>query len=137
MKTGLTKYQKKIIKLLEKLDTQISAQSLYIKLRSSNPHVGLATVYRSLETLKKSGLVQSRTKLNGESLYSLVDRDRHYVTCVDCGDSIPLDFCPIKELEGRLYQSLPFKIFYHTLEFYGLCPLCSQEREKDKHPQHP
>ena len=134
MKTELTKYQKKIIKLLEKLDTQISAQSLYIKLRSSNPHVGLATVYRSLETLKKSGLVQSRTKLNGESLYSLVDRDRHYVTCVDCGDSIPLNFCPIKELEGQIYQSLPFKIFYHTLEFYGLCPLCSQEREKHKYP---
>ena len=136
MKTGLTKYQKKIIKLLENLDTQISAQSLYIKLRSSNPHVGLATVYRSLETLKKSGLVQSRTKLNGESLYSLVDRDRHYVTCVDCGDSIPLNFCPIKELEGQIYQSLPFKVFYHTLEFYGLCPLCSQGREENKHPQH-
>ncbi len=136
MKTGLTKYQKKIIKLLEKLDTQISAQSLYIKLRSSNPHVGLATVYRSLETLKKLGLVQSRTKLNGESLYSLVDRERHYVTCVNCGESVPLDFSPIKEIEDQLYLSLPFKIFYHTLEFYGLCPLCSEEREKDKHPQH-
>lgn len=136
MKTGLTKYQKKIIKLLENLDTQISAQSLYIKLRSSNPHVGLATVYRSLETLKKSGLVQSRTKLNGESLYSLVGRDRHYVTCVDCGNSIPLNFCPIKELEGQIYQSLSFKVFYHTLEFYGLCPLCFQGREENKHPQH-
>jgi Fur family ferric uptake transcriptional regulator len=86
--------------------------------------MGLATVYRSLEALKLDGVVQVRTLASGESLYSSVQQDKHHLTCLQCGDSIPINQCPVHELESQLQQSHSFKIFYHTLEFFGLCDRC-------------
>jgi Fur family transcriptional regulator, ferric uptake regulator len=124
MKTQRTRSQERVLTLLKKLERAISAQDIYVELREGTQSMGLATVYRSLETLKLEGVVQVRTLANGESLYSTVQEDRHHLTCLQCGDSIPIDQCPVHELENQLHQSHQFKIFYHTLEFFGLCNQC-------------
>ncbi|MGB3760064.1 MAG: transcriptional repressor, partial [Rivularia sp. (in: cyanobacteria)] len=85
-------------------------------------------VYRSLEALKLEGLVQVRTLTNGEALYSLVQQDKHHLTCLQCGRSIPIEQCPVHQLETELETNQNFKIFYHTLEFFGLCNKCHAEQ---------
>ncbi len=124
MKTQRTRSQERILTLLKSLKQAISAQDIYIKLREGKDSMGLATVYRSLETLKLEGVVQVRTVANGESLYSTAKEDKHHLTCLQCGASIPIYECPVHELENQLHQSHQFKIFYHTLEFFGLCEAC-------------
>jgi len=124
MKTQRTRSQEKILSLLKVLNRFISAQEIYLELRKRNQNTGLATVYRSLEALKLEGILQVRTLASGESLYSLVHRDQHHLTCLNCGESILIDECPVHELESHLQQSHPFKVFYHTLEFFGLCDRC-------------
>jgi len=112
---------------METLDRPLSTQALYTQLRQQNQRIGLATVYRSLEALKLQGLVQSRSAANGESLYSLVKQDQHYLTCLHCGESFPLETCPVDDLEMQLRSSASFKVFYHTLEFFGLCSPCQSD----------
>ncbi|MEM9005975.1 MAG: transcriptional repressor [Cyanobacteria bacterium P01_F01_bin.86] len=119
-----TRSQERILKVMQGLDQPTSAQDLYIELRNHQYSVGLATVYRSLEALKLDGLVQVRTLPSGESLYSLPQEDRHHLTCLRCGSSISIDECPVHELEKELHHAHKFRIFYHTLEFFGLCPVC-------------
>lgn len=126
MKARRTRNQERIIDLLKTLDRSISAQDLYIELRNRSLAMGLATVYRSLESLKLEGVVQSRATAGGEALYSLVQEDRHHLTCLQCGNSIPIDQCPVHDLEVQLNQSYKFKIYYHMLEFFGLCMQCQQ-----------
>jgi Fur family transcriptional regulator, ferric uptake regulator len=126
MKPRRTRNQEHIIDVLKSLNQAISAQDLYIELRSRDRSMGLATVYRSLEALKLEGVVQARTTSGGEALYSLVKEDRHHLTCLQCGDSIPIDECPVHDLETQLNQSYHFKIYYHMLEFFGLCTQCQQ-----------
>lgn len=124
MKPQHTRSQERILTLLKSLNRAISAQDIYVELRNRSQTIGLATVYRSLEALKLEGVVQVRTLANGEALYSLVQEDRHHLTCLQCGASIPINECPVHELENQLHQSYQFKIFYHTLEFFGLCTQC-------------
>lgn len=124
MKSQRTRSQDRILNLLKMLDRAISAQDIYMELRNRNESMGLATVYRSLDALKLEGTVQVRTLANGESLYSTMQEDRHHLTCLQCGTSIPIDRCPVHDLENQLHQSYQFKIFYHTLEFFGLCSQC-------------
>jgi Fur family transcriptional regulator, ferric uptake regulator len=124
MKTQRTRSQERILTLLKTMDQAISAQDLYVALREGKHSMGLATVYRSLETLKLEGVVQVRTLANGESLYSTVQEDKHHLTCLQCGESIAINQCPVHELETQLNHSHQFKIFYHTLEFFGLCQQC-------------
>lgn len=124
MKTQRTRSQKRILTLLQSLKRSISAQDLYIELRNRQQDMGLATVYRSLEALKLQGEVQVRTLASGESEYSLIKSDRHHLTCVNCGTSIAIDECPVHNLEQQLETSHTFKVYYHTLEFFGLCQKC-------------
>jgi Fur family ferric uptake transcriptional regulator len=126
MKARRTRSQEQILKLLKALNREISAQDLYVELRSSGQSMGLATVYRSLEALKLEGLIQVRTLASGESLYNLVQQDRHHLTCLQCGQSIPIDRCPVHALEEQLHEEHHFKIYYHTLEFFGLCNGCQE-----------
>ncbi|MEM6400945.1 MAG: Fur family transcriptional regulator [Cyanobacteria bacterium P01_D01_bin.116] len=128
MKPIRTRSQERILNLLKSIKQGISAQNLYVELRNNNQGMGLATVYRSLEALKLEGLVQVRTLTNGEALYSLAQQDKHHLTCLQCGRSIPIKQCPVYQLESELETKQNFKIFYHTLEFFGLCEKCQVEQ---------
>lgn len=124
MKVQRNRSQERILNLLKTLNRALSAQEIYIELRNQQQSIGLATVYRALEALKLEGTVQVRTLGSGESLYSSVQQDKHHLTCLQCSASIPINQCPVHELETQLHQSYQFKIYYHTLEFFGLCTQC-------------
>ncbi|MBF2014481.1 MAG: transcriptional repressor [Rivularia sp. T60_A2020_040] len=128
MKPIRTRSQERILNLLKTSKQSISAQNIYVQLRNSNQSMGLATVYRSLEALKLEGLVQVRTLSNGEALYSLAQQDKHHLTCLQCGRSIPINQCPVHQLETELETKQNFRIFYHTLEFFGLCEKCQAQQ---------
>jgi len=132
MKLPRTRSQERILNLLKTLNCAVSAQDIYVELRQRSQNVGLATVYRALEALKLVGALQVRTLANGESLYSSVQRDQHHLTCLNCGQSIVIDECPVHQLEHELQDSHSFKIYYHTLEFFGLCDRCTVPRDTDE-----
>ncbi|MBN4003796.1 Fur family transcriptional regulator [Nostoc sp. LPT] len=124
MRAIRTRSQERIFNLLKNIKKGISAQDIYVELRNTNQSMGLATVYRSLEALKLEGMVQVRNLANGEALYSLAQQDKHHLTCLQCGVSIPINQCPVHDLEDQLESHHKFKVFYHTLEFFGLCNQC-------------
>jgi Fur family ferric uptake transcriptional regulator len=127
--TRLTTKQQAVLTQLERLQEAVSAQRLYTELRQHGESLGLATVYRSLDLLKLRGLVQSRTTTDGEALYSPIQQDQHYLTCLQCGSSVPLDFCPLQEVQKQLRRSQAFTIYYHTLEFFGVCEPCTHQAQ--------
>ncbi|MBW4633658.1 MAG: transcriptional repressor [Iphinoe sp. HA4291-MV1] len=131
MRVIRTRSQERILNLLKTVKQSISAQAIYVELRNRNQSMGLATVYRSLEALKLEGMVQVRILANGEALYSLAQQDKHHLTCLQCGASIPISQCPVHDLEEQLQSIHKFKIFYHTLEFFGLCRQCQLAQAAD------
>ncbi|MEB3340977.1 Fur family transcriptional regulator [Okeania sp.] len=124
MKTNRTRSQERILKLLKTQKRSLSAQDIHSKLRRCDQPLGLATVYRSLDALKQEGIIIVRTLANGESVYSCLQQDQHHLNCVKCGTSIPINECPIHDLEDKLQEYHKFKVFYHTLEFFGVCDGC-------------
>ncbi|TAF51523.1 MAG: transcriptional repressor [Oscillatoriales cyanobacterium] len=142
MKSKRPRSHDRILGLLNTQPQALSAQEIFIELRQRNQSLGLATIYRALDALKLAGLLQVRTQANGEALYSSAHQDRHHLTCLQCGDSIALDRCPIHDLEQQLQHTHQFKIYYHTLEFFGLCDQCAIAEPNlkpkiDPNPLHP
>ncbi len=125
MKLELTRSQERILQLLQELHRSTSAQDIYVELRNRSQGVGLATIYRALDALKLAGAVQVRTLGSGESLYSTIQEDKHHLTCVYCQKSIPIAECPVNQLEVKLQEIHQFKVYYHTLEFFGVCNGCA------------
>jgi len=127
MKARRTRSQERILTLLKQAQQSLSAQEIYVELHRRQQELGLATIYRALDALKLEGAVQVRALANGEAAYSLIHADRHHLTCLQCGNSIPIEECPVHQLEAQLTRSHRFKIFYHTLEFFGLCDRCQAQ----------
>ncbi len=125
----LTRHQQTVLEVLRQQSIPLSAQQLYGLLRQQKS-IGLATVYRALDALKLHGFIKSQLGLNGEAFYSSVDLDQHYLTCLHCGQSLPLEHCPLQGLEGLESHwpgDMSFQVYYHTLEFFGICETCTQQ----------
>jgi len=129
MSVRRTNSQKQILSVLKQLQGEINAQDLYVKLRERGEKLGLATVYRGLKALKLEGIIQERVSPTGESFYSLIRKyHQYYLNCVSCGRSLSLNTYPIEPKLVELCQGENFKVFYHTLEFFGLCHACQDQQ---------
>ena len=117
--------QKVLMAALKACGDELSGQQLHRSLKQEDA-MGLATVYRNLRQLQQRGLVRCRHLPNGEALYAPVERDRHHLTCVDCGKTRPLEHCPIDGLKVPAESKRDFDLLFHTLEFFGLCHDCRQ-----------
>ena len=84
-----------LLGVLREANAELSGQELHERLKQASPRHGLATVYRNLRLLQRSGLVRCRKLPNGESVYAPLERDDHHLTCVGCGHSEPLPICPV------------------------------------------
>ncbi len=124
--SGLSIRQHQILEELEECDDEMSGQQLYRALQEGSSRMGLTTVYRNLRGLQQKGMVRCRNLPTGEALYAPVARDQHHLTCVDCGQTIVLKFCPLNNLDLPKAQTKNFELLFHTLEFFGLCKNCSQ-----------
>ena len=120
--------QQALLTVLREADAELSGQELHERLKQGSQRHGLATVYRNLRLLQRSGLVRCRKLPNGESVYAPLERDDHHLTCVGCGQSEPLPICPVGTgglgLTKVLLQG--FKPLFHTFEIHGLCSSCQQ-----------
>ena len=119
--------QQRLVDLLQASDDELSGQQLHRALLDSDQSMGLATVYRHLRQLQQRGLVRCRHLPTGEVLYAPVERDRHHLTCVSCGQTQQLSTCPLHSISIPEDQQNGYQLLFHTLEFYGLCPVCSAE----------
>ena len=55
----------------------------------------------------------------------------HHLNCINCGKSelITEQECIVDRHHHHHLAQEKFKVYYHTLEFYGLCEHC-QEKQK-------
>ncbi|MEO0490298.1 MAG: transcriptional repressor [Cyanobacteria bacterium J06659_2] len=126
MKAKLTRGQQWVYELLKSTSTETTAQDIFTQLQTQGRSLGLATVYRSIKVLQLQGLVQARSLTSGEWVYRLASEDCHYLTCLNCGLSVLVEECPAHTLEKKLEKKQRFTVFYHTLEFFGLCSSCGE-----------
>ena len=126
---GLTTRQGQILEELNNCADEVSGQKLHRTLIEGSSTMGLTTVYRHLRTLQQKGLVRCRNLPTGEALYSPVNRDHHHLTCVDCGKTLVLKTCPIKNIELPEAQTKDFEMLFHTLEFFGICKTCHHRQQ--------
>ena len=123
----LTSNQKLVLETLKTAPQGLTAQELYRSLKKQQHSIGLATVYRALKYLQQIGKLQTR-HFQGEDFYSLSEIHCHYLICLHCNQEIPvIGDCPVVSLQEELAHDQNFKVFYHTLEIYGVCQNCIQQ----------
>ncbi len=108
----------------------ISAEELFKKAKAKKPHMGFATVYRTLKHLTGCGFARELDFGDGRFKYEPdFKRDHHdHMICTQCGSYIEFLNPQIEELQEQVGRKYGFKINSHRMMLYGLCQKCQKER---------
>jgi Fur family ferric uptake transcriptional regulator len=106
----------------------VSAEELFQRARAKQPHVGFATVYRTLKHLSQCGLARELDFGDGRVKYEPEFNRQHHdhMICTNCGAYIEFMNPQIEELQEQVSRKHGFKITSHRMQLYGLCQKCQK-----------
>ena len=98
---------------------------MYRQLARKDPHIGLATIYRTLNLFCEAGLAQAR-HFGTQTQYDNVSHKGHHdhLICTSCGKIVEFSNEDIERLQEEVAHRNGFTIQTHKLELYGLCASC-------------
>lgn len=132
----LTHQRKLVLAILDESQQHLDADSLFRLAKQRDPKVSLATVYRTLATLKKLGLVQEHDLGEDHGHFEIVTAKPHFhFTCSQCGTVFELRSKKIVRLTRELCAEEGLQMEAMHLLIQGLCAACqSQNSTSAKHP---
>ena len=123
----LTPQRLMILSAIENTDSHISAEEIYTQVVAKYPNVNISTVYRTLELLKRLGLVTETDLGGGRVRYHPVDKGHHHhLVCQDCGAIIDLDESVLVSLKNTLLCDYKFVADLKHLAIFGRCIKCKE-----------
>jgi Fur family transcriptional regulator, ferric uptake regulator len=122
----ITKPRMAVIAELVGVRRYVTARQLHARLERARAGVGLATVYRTLETLQAVHAVSTQPAARGELGYLFCPvAHHHHAVCTKCGKVEDVPCKSSMRFERALENDLRFRLTRHSLEFFGLCARCS------------
>jgi len=127
----LTHQRRLVADLLESAEEHLDAEEVYRRARQRDPEIHRATIYRTLGTLKKLGLVDELDLMhvNGDRhYYEIRPRTLHiHLVCMCCGN--------VQEPGGRFWEDMKARVKKETgfrpdmvrVEMGGRCSTCQEE----------
>jgi len=122
-----SKQRERILELLQSTEAHPTASWVFGKLRKEFPNLSLGTVYRNIGILIQQGLL---SRIAFGSTFDRLDantKPHYHFICENCNSIIDLDVPPDAGLNALPDKSLGYKVSGHEIEFYGLCPKCSNK----------
>ncbi len=106
----------------------LSAEDVARRVETRDMAVGLATVYRTLDLLVASGLVQQRDFGEGFRRYEPVapGQAHEHCICSACGKVMEFSNDRLERMIALLAEEAEFRPHHHRLEVFGLCRECQQ-----------
>ena len=123
----LTPQRLAILKALASEKKPLSAKEVFERVQSSQPTIGLDTVYRNLIMLTEKGYVSQVNLQNKRTTlfeFQGEEKHHHHAICVECGGVFCIDACKLPRILPGPDEDPGFKIESHVFEVYGTCSGC-------------
>ena len=119
-----------VVDFLETQDCCRSAQEIHDGIVATGGTVGVASVYRTLDTLTDLRLVQRVDVGDGIARYEPFaghDEHHHHLVCDDCGRVEPFTDAPLEQALVRAAGRLGYDLDQHEVVLRGVCGRCVGE----------
>ena len=116
-----------VIRAVLSYDRPFTAEQIVADLGETDPSIGRATVYRTLEILASVDVLTRLLQPDGRSAYVVgVPGHRHHLICSRCGTTVAFTDCPMAEIVTVLSHNTAYAIEGHLIEVFGVCPNCQR-----------
>ncbi|OON97049.1 MAG: transcriptional repressor [Epulopiscium sp. Nele67-Bin005] len=118
-----------IFHMLTNTTTHPNAEMIYSSLQETHPTMSLATVYKTLDTFLKAGLVQQLNVGEDAFRYDATVVPHSHIICSRCNrvDDMEIknsQINQVQELRNQVECQTKYNISHEQLYFYGVCPEC-------------
>lgn len=123
----LTPQRLAILEYLDENKSHPSADDIYTEIRKKFPMMSFATVYNTIETLKKKGYLVELTIDPERRHYDPDISPHHHLICKKCKKIVDIhrDF----SVNIPEDQKGAFEVLGNHIEFYGVCQKCKTKGE--------
>jgi Fe2+ or Zn2+ uptake regulation protein len=120
----LTPQRRAVLDLIADREGSFTAVEVFQEARRRKPRLGLATVYRTVELLRRTGSVRP---LAGDARPGYVRCEpghHHHLVCLSCGGVEETELCGAPS-SSELRRRYGFRAEGHELDIYGTCARCA------------
>ncbi len=111
--------------LLRQQRKHLSVGAVLALLKKQKEPIGIATVYRTLNSLVAEGLVQKHVFEDAEAFFEIMPATHHdHLVCEKCGGVEEFTSPTIEKLQEQVAKKYGFRLKSHRLELFGLCRQC-------------
>ena len=117
-----------VVELLGRQTCCLSAQEIFDRLRAARRPVGIASVYRTLETLFDLRLVKRVDAGDGIARYEVARPDgdhHHHLVCRDCGKVEAFTDPRLERAIHKVADGLGYDVEEHEVVLSGACSDCA------------
>ncbi len=126
----LTHQREAVATVLFSAEGHLSADDVETTLRGRGERIGKATVYRTLDLLVKSNLVDEFDFGEGFKRYEhrlRAQPGHQHLICQSCGKVEEFAMPELPAIEARAARELGFRPQRHRVEIFGLCRACQDK----------
>ncbi len=120
----LTKHRQAVLQAIRESDKHLTANEVFDDARQILPGISFATVYNSLNYLKKERLIGEIQFGTNAKLYDRKLTQHDHAVCDECGKLVDLELSLPDGLIKQAASRSKFQVKSIELTLRGLCPDC-------------
>jgi len=107
----------------------LDADEIYRQARAKQPRLSLSTVYRTLQVLKKLGLVEELHFNDTHHHYEVKPSSEHqHLVCLGCGKIVEFEYPLSPKMKKDIARGKDFELTCVEVRMTGYCSKCRQNR---------
>ena len=117
----MTDQRRVVARVLSTAKDHPDVEELYRRAHAEDPHISIATVYRTVRLFEEAGIIERHDFRDGRSRYEEAP-DVHHDHLIDMRSGRVIEFVDedIEKLQHAIAKRLGFRLIDHRLELYGV-----------------
>jgi len=116
-----------VLRILASSEDHPTVEQIFEKVKADFPTTSLATVYKTIALLKDLNEVLELGFPDGSNRYDGSKPFPHpHVVCTLCKRIVDPELVSLDEVQEEMTHKTGYRILYHRLDFFGLCPECQK-----------
>jgi len=117
----MTEQRRVVARILSTSKDHPDVEELHRRAHALDPHISIATVYRTVRLFEEAGIIERHDFRDGRSRYEEAP-DVHHDHLIDMRTGEVIEFIDdqIEALQAAIAKRLGFKLVDHRLELYGV-----------------
>jgi Fur family ferric uptake transcriptional regulator len=117
----MTDQRRVVARVLSMAKDHPDVEELYRRAHDEDPHISIATVYRTVRLFEEAGIIERHDFRDGRSRYEEMP-DVHHDHLIDMRTGRVIEFADeeIEKLQHAIAKRLGFRLVDHRLELYGV-----------------